>query len=311
MAVVLDIQKLRKTYKQRSGFLWRKVTYTPALTDVTFNVRKGEIFGFLGPNGAGKTTTVNIIAGIVTKDSGRIKIFGEEPSEETQNRMNVATAYTPLNHELSVYQNLNVFAQMYNVKNRKERIVRLMKMFGIEKLKDSRFYRLSSGQKTRVTLCKGLINNPEFLMLDEATVGLDPDVAQQVRDEIKNIGTTILFTSHNMSEVEQLCKRAAFLYNGEVLKVGTVKQLTKSIKEQIVAIDFYPIKNLGEILQKLEDVEIIEHQRSRIVLKVRHADKKLHNVLHPLLHSGMVIKDMHIEKPSLEQVFINIARGKV
>ena len=311
MAIVLDVKKLGKTYKQRSGFLWRKVTYTPALVDATFKVRAGEIFGFLGPNGAGKTTTVNIIAGILTKDSGSVKIFGEEPSEETRNRMNVATAYTHLNHELSVYQNLNVFAHMYNVNNKKEKIMELLKRFGIEKLKDSRFYRLSSGQKTRVALCKGLINNPEFLMLDEATVGLDPDIAQHVREDIKHIGATILFTSHNMKEIEQLCTRTAFLHNGKVLKVGTVKQLTRLVKEQIVSIDFYPKKGLGKILQKLEDVEIIEHQMSRIVLKVRHADKKLHDVLHPLLHSGMVIKDMHIDKPSLEDVFINIARGKI
>src|SRR3989344_5763977 len=163
MAIVLDIEKLRKTYKQRSGFLWKNVTHTPALVDVTFKVRAGEIFGFLGPNGAGKTTTVNIIAGIVTKDGGSIRIFGEEPSEDTKNRMNVATAYTHLNHELTVYQNLNVFAQIYHVRNTKERIMELLKMFGITKLKDKRFYLLSSGQKTCVTLCKGLINNPEFL----------------------------------------------------------------------------------------------------------------------------------------------------
>lgn len=279
-----------------------------AVDGVSFSVAEGEFFAFLGPNGAGKTTTVNIIAGIVTKDGGNLKLFGEEPSEETRNKMNVATAYTHLSHELTVYQNLNVFAQMYNVKNKRERILELLRTFGIEKLRDQRFYRLSSGQKTCVTLCKGLINNPEFLMLDEATVGLDPDIAEQVRDEVKQLDTTILFTSHNMAEVEQLCRRTAFLHNGKVLKVGTVKQLTKLIKEQIVTIDFYPMKGLRALLRTL-DVELLEYDRSHIVLKVPHADKKLHEVLHPLLHSGIVIKDMHIDKPSLEDVFIKFARG--
>jgi ABC-2 type transport system ATP-binding protein len=146
--MVLDVRGLKKTFTKKKFF--GMSTSVEALRGVTFSVKKGEIYGFLGPNGAGKTTTVNILSGIVTADSGTVRFFGEEPNEYTRNRMNVATAYNPLNHAMTVFQNLHVFARLYNVKKPKDRIDDVLHMFQVTDLKHREYYMLSAGQKTLI-----------------------------------------------------------------------------------------------------------------------------------------------------------------
>ena len=305
---ILNVQHLKKSYVSRRGF---KKTTVEALKDVSFNVKKHETFGLLGPNGAGKTTTVNILAGIVIKDEGDITVFGEPFSQQTKERMNVATAYNNLLDYLTVVQNLRIYARIYNVKNAETKIEQMLKSFGMLKKRHTRYYLLSAGQRTRVNLCKGLINDPELLLLDEATVGLDPDVAQDVRDEINGLDTTIVFTSHNMKEIEQLCTRAAFLHEGRIIRVGTPPQLTKLVKDQIVSISFEPTEKTNKFIQqflKQFHGKIEERKKSFITLRIPHTTGALHDVLHPILTQGIYIRDIHITKPSMEDVFIKLTR---
>ena len=304
---ILDVRGLKKSYVARKGFLWTKKVTVDAVKDVTFSVRKHETFGLLGQNGAGKTTTINILAGIVTKDAGDITVFGEPFSHQSRERMNVATAYNSLLDFLTVKQNLRIYARIYNVKNPDARIEQMLRAFGMHKYAQTRYYMLSAGQRTRVNLCKGLVNEPELLLLDEATVGLDPDVAQDVRDEVNKLDTTIIFTSHYMKEIEQLCNRAAFLHQGKIIEIGTPKQLTKLVKEQIVEISFDPHRNMRKILEGLP-VKIEEYRNSRVTLRIPTTAGTLHDVLHPLLTKGIYIRDMQITKPSMEDVFIKLAR---
>ena len=307
MPIVLDVRRLKKNYFIRSGFFWQQKKIVEAVRDVNFRVRKHETFGLLGPNGAGKTTIINILAGIVMKDAGTITVFGEPYSERTRERMNVATAYSSLLEFLTVMQNLRVFARIYNVKNPEARIEQLLRKFGMYKDRNTRYYLLSAGQRTRVNLCKGLINQPELLLLDEATVGLDPDIAQEVRDEISNLDATIIFTTHYMKEIEQLCSRAAFLHRGKIIRSGTPQQLIRLIKEQIVRISFEPNPLMNKIIASLPGV-LEERRSSSITLPVPHTTGALHDVLHPLLTQGVYIRDLHITKPSLDDVFIKLAR---
>ena len=174
----LIVSNIKKTYKGKGYSV-------EALKGVSFKIKKGEIFGLLGPNGAGKTTMINILTGILTPDSGTVKFFGRNLCEETQNRVNTATAYNALNGILSVEQNLRVYAKIYNVKNEKEVIIDLLKRFEVSELRHARFDHLSTGQKTRVNICKALLNSPELVFLDEATAGLDPHIAHMVRKEIE------------------------------------------------------------------------------------------------------------------------------
>lgn len=219
---VIEVKNLKKSYGN-----------TEALKGISFDVKQGEIFGLLGPNGAGKTTAIDILAGLLTRDSGQVKILNKEVDEVKQ-EMNIVSTYTWLTGIMSVYQNLKVYGKLYCVKDLDTRINYLVDLFEILDLKNKQYQSLSAGQQTRINLCKGLINNPKVLLLDECTAGLDPNVADKTRRIIKNlkINTTILLTSHNMFEVEHLCDRIAFLQQGKIIWIGTSSKLMKMHKKR-------------------------------------------------------------------------------
>lgn len=284
-----------------------------ALKGVSFKVKKGEIYGFLGPNGAGKSTTINILSGLLTADSGEVKILGKEINDVKYD-LNVVTAYQWMIGILTVRQNLNVFAKLFNIKNHKKRIDELLDSFKLKHLQHKKAFGLSSGENTRLNLCKGFINNPKVILLDECTVGLDPDIARHTREMIKgfqkNHGTTILFTSHLMNEVEELCNRIAFIQNGRIIKVGAIPELKKMIKKQTIIIDFYdPKKSVKEFFQKI-GIDLIQCKKNKVIFELENADNKLHEIVHPLIKQGFKIKDMAIKKPDLEDIFIDVSRGQ-
>lgn len=212
--------------------LVKKYGNTEALGGISFDVKEGEIFGLLGPNGAGKTTAIDILAGLLTKDSGVVKILGKEPKDAKQ-YMNIVSSFSWLTGIMSVYENLKIYGMLYGINNLDSKINELLSLFEIANLKNIRYQKLSAGQQTRVNLCKGLINNPKVLLLDECTVGLDPHIADKTRKIIKSLknDTTILFTSHNMQEVEQLCDRIAFLQKGKIIWSGKSKRLKQIHKK--------------------------------------------------------------------------------
>lgn len=225
MGNIIEVTNLKKTYKSRHR-------ETLALRGVSFSVKKGEIFGILGVNGAGKSTTLSILVGLLTPTLGSVKFFGRDlktHEEEIKSRINIATAYADLATALSVYENLKVYAVMYNVSNYKAKINELLGQFGISHLRKVRFGELSAGQKTRVNLCKSLINDPEILLLDEPTASLDPAIAAQTRALLLDLQAkqrrTIIFTSHNMPEVEELCDRVALLDKGLIYRIDTPQKL--------------------------------------------------------------------------------------
>lgn len=228
---VLEVKNLTKIYNPKKNPV-------EALKGVSFDVKKGEIFGLLGVNGAGKSTTLNILIGLLTATSGSVTIFGKDffsREEEVKQKMNIATAYADLANNLTVYRNLKVYALMYNVQNYKEKIEKLLEVFGISQHRDKWVGDLSAGEKTRINLCKSLINEPELLLLDEPTASLDPSIAARVRQLLlgyqKNQKMTVLLTSHNMAEVEQMCNRVAFLHKGEIYMIDTPLNLAKAHKE--------------------------------------------------------------------------------
>ena len=225
MENILEIEDLRKTYEAKSGPVH-------ALKGITLSVKRGEIFGLLGVNGAGKSTTLNILSGLLEATSGRIMILGKDfftHEEEIKSRMNIATAYADLPGNLTVLQNLKVFAVMYNIPNHKEKIKKTMEQFEITNLAKSKFGELSAGQKTRVNLCKSFLNDPDILLLDEPTASLDPAIAEKTRKLLLELQSehqrTIIFTSHNMSEVEKLCDRVALLHKGAIYRIDTPENL--------------------------------------------------------------------------------------
>lgn len=301
MEYPLIVENLRKTFKSGGEVI-------EAVKGISFKVKKGEIFGLLGPNGAGKTTTINMLTGILTPDSGKILFFGKEPSEASANRINTSTAYNALNGILSVEQNLKVYAKLYNVQDAEKKINDLLVQYQVEDIKKQHIFDLSSGQKTRVNLCKCLINDPEIIFLDEATAGLDPHIANEVRKQIKSLKATIVYTSHIMYEVEQLCSRIAFLHKGKILTIDTPDGAKSLVKHSIVVLDL--AKQPKDADKKLKGLDVLSHNNNRLVLRIQKASD-LQKLLQDLSASGFVIKDFRVKRPSLDEVFIKIARGEL
>ena len=205
---------------------------TTAVDNISFEMYEGEILGLIGPNGAGKTTTLQMLLGLTTPTAGTIRVFGldlKKNREEILKKVNFSSSYISLPFSLTVRENLTVFARLYGVKGVKERIDGLLEVFEISDIANLPTRRLSSGQITRVCLCKALLNSPRVLFLDEPTASLDPDIADKTRKLLQRIrkesGLSILYTSHNMQEMEELCDRILFMDNGRIIALGRPEEI--------------------------------------------------------------------------------------
>ncbi|MBB5351472.1 ABC-2 type transport system ATP-binding protein [Haloferula luteola] len=203
-----------------------------AIDKVSLQVAEGETVGLLGVNGAGKTTLMNMILGLITPTSGSIRVFGLDLAKhriEILRRTNFCTTYASLPGNLKVRHNLEIFARLYSVKPPKPRVSELLGLLGIEHLADRITGQLSAGETTRVNLAKALLNDPDLLLLDEPTASLDPDIADRVRTFVTEIQRqrprSIVYTSHNMKDIEVLCDRIVFLHEGRILAQGTAAEL--------------------------------------------------------------------------------------
>ncbi len=203
-----------------------------AVKDVSFEVQRGEVVGLLGPNGAGKTTTINMILGVLSPSAGDIRIAGIDLAQERSRALaqaNFAAVYATLPGNLTVEQNLRFFALIYGIARLAARIEALLQQFDLEHLRNTKCGVLSSGEQTRVALAKAVLNRPQLLLLDEPTASLDPSAAQTVRERIRGLasddGCGILWTSHNMHEVETVCDRVLFLSRGRILLEGDPRRL--------------------------------------------------------------------------------------
>lgn len=218
---VLKVDELTKVYGS-----------VRAVDRISFLIQPGEILGLLGPNGAGKSTTINMILGILQPTTGTIEIFGKDAAvdrAEISKNINFAAVYAHMPLNLTVRQNLRIFGLLYGVKRLPDRISALLKEFELEKFSDSRAGLLSSGELSRLSLAKAVMNNPRLLLLDEPTASLDPSIADFVRGTIKEYvaktSTAVLWTSHNMREIEEVCDRVLFLSHGSILLSGNPRTL--------------------------------------------------------------------------------------
>jgi ABC-2 type transport system ATP-binding protein len=214
--------------------LSKKYGGTMAVDGISFEVARNEIVGLLGPNGAGKTTTINMTLGVLEPTSGSIRIEGIDVAKQRSKALewtNFAAVYAPLPGNLTVYQNLRVFGLIYAVDHLPGRIHRLLKEFELERFRDIKAGVLSSGEQTRLCLAKAMLNEPHLLLLDEPTASLDPATAQDIRAKIREFANQrqcgVLWTSHNMYEVEDVCDRVLLLARGKILLEGDPKTLPR------------------------------------------------------------------------------------
>lgn len=203
-----------------------------AVDDVSFEVRPHEVVGLLGPNGAGKTTTINMILGVLQPDEGGVRIGGIDVNTQRTRALalsNFSAVYASLPGNLTVLQNLRVFGRIYAVADLPARIAYLVEQFNLKPLLNQKVGVLSSGETSRVCLAKAFLNRPKLLLLDEPTASLDPSTARDVRRHVMDLAKQescgILWTSHNMAEVESVCDRVLFLSRGRILLEGTPANL--------------------------------------------------------------------------------------
>ncbi|HEY3839508.1 MAG TPA: ABC transporter ATP-binding protein [Bryobacteraceae bacterium] len=244
---VLSVSGLRKVYGK-----------TVAVDEVSFTVGRNEIVGLLGPNGAGKTTTINMILSVLEPTAGCVRIEGLDLARHRRQalaRTNFAAVYAPLPGNMTVLQNLRFFGMIYGVKRLRERIEAVIETFDLQAFRDTKCGVLSSGEQTRVCLAKAIINEPTLLLLDEPTASLDPATARDIRNQIRRLAAEgtggVLWTSHNMYEVTEVCDRVLFLSHGRILLQGNPKTLPQE----------YGKENLEELFISIAHEKlVVEHE---------------------------------------------------
>ena len=298
---VLEVQNLTKqfgTFKAVNG--------------VTFSMKEGEIVGLLGPNGAGKTTTIQMLLGVLSPTSGNIAYFGKNLTthrEDILEQVNFSSTYTNLPWRLTVRENLTWVSHLYRIANKKQRVDEIIELFKLQELEKKSIAQLSAGQKTRVNLAKAFVNNPKVLLLDEPTASMDPDIAQYLRDLIierkKQYTMSIIWTSHNMAEVEEMCDRVVFINKGTVIADNTPTQLAKSIKNAHVELVIRDGLKRTEAFAKKKKLTHRIEKRS-IVIDVQ--EQEIATFLRELMEQGIIYDEISIDKPTLEDYFLEVSK---
>ncbi|MDA1191014.1 MAG: ABC transporter ATP-binding protein [Candidatus Poribacteria bacterium] len=250
-APIIDVRNLTKRFGD-----------TTAVDHLSLSADKGEILGLLGPNGAGKTTTIQMMLGLTTPTEGDIRILGMDIKTQRRDilqRSNFSSAYISLPTNLTAWENLNVFGRLYGIKHSKQRIQELLDLFEIPHVINTVTGALSTGQLTRLNLCKAFLNDPDILFLDEPTASLDPDIAEKVRRTLANVqaekNVTMIYTSHNMREVELVCDRVIFMAKGRIVTQGTPKDVLERAQSNSLEDVFISIARDGELKEPVSEEE--------------------------------------------------------
>jgi ABC-2 type transport system ATP-binding protein len=280
-----------------------------ALESLDLSVERGEIVGLLGPNGAGKTTTVNLILGLLQPTAGRVELFGEDLARARSRllkRVNFASAYAGLPRDLTIEENLRVFAHLYEVDDARRKVGALLEQLDLAALAGRRVWHLSAGQRMRVVLAKALLSEPELLLLDEPTASLDPDTATRIRADLSRyagLGRTLLWTSHNMAEVERHCTRVVFIHRGRVVLDGPPRELARRAGRVLVRIR--PRDPLPAPLATR-----FEQEPGDGWLRAEAADEGEAAELVALSQQAVGLVGVELRNPTLEDVFLMLARGR-
>jgi ABC-2 type transport system ATP-binding protein len=287
-----------------------------AVDDVSFEVRDGEILGLLGPNGAGKTTTLCMISGVLKPDSGRVLVDGRdiwlEPTVVKRD-LGVVPQEVAVYEDLTARDNLSFWGSLYGLSGSelRERVDEGLTRVGLADRAGDRVKGFSGGMKRRLNLCMGLLHRPRFLLLDEPTVGIDPQARLNILEVIRGVtagGTTVLYTTHYMEEAQELCDRIAIIDHGRILTVGTLDELTRLAGEAEVlrlAGGFDGIQ-ARDRLQSIAGVRVLQAGDGSATLSVAAGGPGLLAVLPAVLSSGLPLDDVSIQRPNLQSVFISL-----
>jgi linearmycin/streptolysin S transport system ATP-binding protein len=287
-----------------------------AVNDVSFTARPGEIFGLLGPNGAGKTTTLSCISGLLKPSAGRVAIQGHDVVLDglaARRSLGVVPQEIALYEEISATQNLAYWGGVYGLSGSEleRRIKEVLEVSGLLDRSREAVKRFSGGMKRRLNFACGIIHRPKVLLLDEPTVGVDPQSRINLLDLVRReagLGTCILYTTHYMEEAEQLCDRLAIIDHGRLIAEGTLRELRERTAERDVIrlSGQFPADGLQAILGKVGDIKVHRQDGGQLVLSVKEAPRTLPRLLEALSAAGADIRETTLSQPSLENLFIEL-----
>jgi len=310
--LAIQLQGIHKTYPGRTGS-----PPVHALRSIDLAVGNGAIFCILGPNGAGKTTLISVLSGLLYPDAGKgyvcgLDIFGDR--RKIRGLVNFASGHANLPDNFSVDETLNYFGMLYGLPKR-ERLRKgdqLTEFFELEHYRKIPFNHLSTGLKQRLALAKSLLNDPRVLFLDEPTVGLDPKVTLLIRERLRLLNqerqTTIILTTHQMDEAEQMSERIGFLKEGRFMRIASAEELKRSIRfQEQVTISGRNLAAAGEQLQNICGASCSTVTQQRISCRIDSRQKQLQPILQALVQSGAFIEDIAITQATLGDVFVALA----
>jgi ABC-2 type transport system ATP-binding protein len=296
---VIRVENLSKSYGK-----------VEAVSDLSFEIKKGEIFGFLGPNGAGKTTTLSMMEGLLKADQGQVHILGLEIGTHTKqirSRIGVQLQSTSLLPDLTVFEQVQLFGCLYGYQPAPAEILSLLAQVGLDQKADVLPDKLSGGQQQRLALALALVNRPEIIFLDEPTTGLDPQsrrVLWELIRESRDQGKTIVLTTHYMEEAEALCDRVGIIDFGRLVALDTPGALVNSLAgvSSITTSAYIP---LAEI-EAWPHISHVQRNGSQLQLQTQDVAKALRSILDLADQHQINLNDLHIQQPNLEDVFLNL-----
>ena len=310
--LAVDARDLTKTF--RSG--WLRPRRTEALRGASLQVPRGAIFGLLGPNGAGKTTLLSILATLLIPDGGSARVLGYDvvrEAREVRRRLNMASGNASFVWSLRPPEVLAFYGRLYGLYGRalRQRVDELIELCELGPHRTTEYNELSTGLKQRLAFAKALLNRPEVLFLDEPTLGLDPDVSVRIRAQIarlrRELGTTIILTTHYMREAEELCDEIAFIKGGRILARGAADALKRQIRiGEVVSLRLDPAEPAG--LAELSGVLGVRRRGDAVEVTVDTVEKRLPELLRWLYEQGVEVRDCRVREADLEEVFVELAR---
>ena len=301
--LAIEISALKKTYKAS-----KKAPAKEALKSIDLKIKKGSFFGLLGPNGAGKSTIINIMADLVTKDSGVVKICGLDIDEDSKNakyKIGIVPQEIIFDPFFTVYETLKFFAGYYGIRDSHDRIMEIVKALGLQDKLNDPPRKLSGGMKRRLLVAKALVHNPELLILDEPTAGVDVELRTQLWEYIKLLnkrGTTILLTTHYLEEAEELCDEIAIINHGQVIANDKTANLMKLLDSKQLIIHLRnDLKQVPANIAKKLDAKIVNN--NQLLINYKSKETEVSDILAILQSENLIISDISTKQSDLEDIF--------
>jgi ABC-2 type transport system ATP-binding protein len=285
-----------------------------AVDKISFSINEGEIFGLLGPNGAGKTTTISMLSTILKPTSGEALVNNFNIATDPNNvRKSIGIVFQDpsLDDELTAYENMDFHGRLYNIplQIRKDRIIEMLTLVGLEDRKDSLVKTFSGGMKRRLEIARGLLHNPKVLFLDEPTIGLDPQTRNYIWDYINKLNkekkVTIILTTHYMDEADKLCNNLAIVNRGKIVARGNPKDLKEAIGGDVVTIQSKENRKLKEKIEKFPWVKEVKEHDGSITISLKNAELHIAEIVKISDKEKIPITSISMHEPTLEDVFLH------